>query len=84
MDSSVLEEKHSSNIDNSHLESDSSIGKDESVNWTTRQVIAAVSLSILWVGEFLVLPLGFEPFNNMFRLAGSPLFYWGHAIIYDR
>jgi hypothetical protein len=53
MDSSTGSEKNSdrNNTIQTDLESSSDIAKAGHFKWSTRQTIAAVSLSILWVGE---------------------------------
>jgi MFS family permease len=58
MDSSIGDEKNSGQNDTTHphLESYPEIGKAGPFRWSTRQIIAGVSLSILWVGEFIPFP----------------------------
>jgi hypothetical protein len=84
MERSTSEEKQSINNDksHSHIESGSPADKNVSVVWTARQVIAAVSLSILWVGEFSTLFSASEQPNNMFRLTGSLVFYWSYTVLH--
>ena len=84
MDSSTGDEKSSHNhAAQADLESSSDIAKAGPFKWSTRQIIAAVSLSILWVGESTV---KFLHANTLLmassRLTSPSIFHWRNTVIH--
>jgi hypothetical protein len=83
MDSSTGDEKDIGHnyTTRPELDSDPAIGKAGPFMWSTRQIIAAVSLSILWVGEFRPFLLQVST-HNLSRITGSFILHWWHTVLH--
>jgi hypothetical protein len=84
MDSSTRDEKGLGHnvATKPDLESDrEEIGKT-GPRWSKRQIIATVSLSILWVGEFTPHPLPVSA-HSLSRLTSSFVLHWRHTFLLD-
>jgi hypothetical protein len=87
MDPYIPDEKLSDQADTSHthIENDSLAEFDgnEVVTWSTRQIIAVISLSILWVGELSILTLFDLQLCSCFSQGSQvPLYFTGGVLSY--
>jgi hypothetical protein len=74
MDSSTPDEKEYYHNDpsNPHIESFTENGQRDNIKWSTRQIIATTSLSMLFAGELFLSPAHPEPCSQQFQGLKSP------------
>jgi hypothetical protein len=83
MDSPARDEKGSdhSYTAQPELESDPRISEASSFRWSKRQILATVSLSILWVGKFYLSTLQAST-HKLPRITSTFIFHWWSAVLH--